>query len=854
MTITESYTNTDDTDTGDIQDSQYYSQTFKAGFSGSRHNFIPSWVSIICMNAGGWGGASANLAIVKIMAIDSDFEPIPNIVYASSAKICKDLPIYGSPDWVWFPFKNNDNIASPLSKDTKYGLVLSGTGSFALGRSWMARYDIDGTYSGQLLTRDPFTTVWNAIPGSLIFKISGLITPYEYGRLENDPTNATYEGRLIYEANIICSSAANTFSDTASIRYCDIPITGGRITKDQIVFEISANIDSYNNNLFPATIKSDTYDKYNPKLMVGIYDSNSPNSYDYNPMFGLEFCLFPKYKHLHGDVRNGTYGVHGSGNYIATSCWYGNQNLYLYKLINGKLNLEDVISAPGYQRNLNVGKYIHLCRMTNGIAAYSFTGSELIYLNEWDDNYNSLEDVWTSGQYVFLADGYAGEKVLRFDGLTYTSIYEKRTGAGPTYYWDVWSDGKYFYFASDKSGLSAYTFSTGTSTLHYLDHEECGACYDVYGDGKYIYVTCTSGLRAYTFNGQSLTLSGSLVSGNSWRYYGISADDKYIYTTFGNKGTYIYSFDGANFNLIDKNNDYETAYHIYSHNYNVYTASYGQYETSELHYGYMPKYSVRPFLSKDITSSNPTNPEYQCGLWTMTGSASYKCELLGTNFNFYVDRVLNQTWDISNITLDGNYKFGLGNTYDWDTFRFQVIDATGDSIYMGSSNLPSISGSISWLKTYAIPDQYLATSIDSGVNWTIDNTNQLVYEIGWNQDYVWGESNSQTSIDNFGLHYYSVSEPLLTTYTDVLNYANNIRDTYLSGITKGSLIINGRTDITLDSKFALYGSNLNIDDEFIISEFTHSIDNRGFTTNIAYGEAPYNIAIKLANVEKELFL
>jgi len=265
-------------------------------------------------------------------------------------------------------------------------------------------------------------------------------------------------------------------------------------------------------------------------------------------------------------------------------------------------------------------------------------------------------------------------------------------------------------------------------------------------------------------------------------------------------------------------------------------------------YGFVDK-AVRPVLCTNIDDSTPQNPQYVTGDWFATGAKTYKCQLDGSNFLFYIDGSLKQTWDVSNVTLNGNYKFGAGNEYDWSGFRFILVDGAGCKYSSGT--IGEISGNIKYISVPAT-DLILSRSTDSGQTWTNDSSKHLLYSIGWNYDNVRGEAESDT-IDKYGKHFYKVNENLLNTYVDCENYAERLMDTYQSGISTGEITIDGRTDVDIKTKFRYSGTNLDLKDKFVISQYEQIFDKDGFRTKIIYGEAPYDIARKVANLESEVY-
>ena len=262
-------------------------------------------------------------------------------------------------------------------------------------------------------------------------------------------------------------------------------------------------------------------------------------------------------------------------------------------------------------------------------------------------------------------------------------------------------------------------------------------------------------------------------------------------------------------------------------------------------------YGVRPFFSNDITKKSTNNPQYFGGDWIPIGTKTYECKLSDNLLTFYVDGSIKNYIYLDYLTLDGNYKFGKGNYYDWSGYRIQLIDSASGSkgeIF----KLGGISGNISYIKLEGV-DEHLSISTDSGNNWSNEVDKSLLYSIGWNYDNVRGEASDNVSINKYGEHFYKVSEPLLTTYTDCENYADRLVDIYKSGIATGEITINGRTDVDIKTKFKFNGTNLDIEDNFVISQYEQIFDKDGFRTKIIYGEAPYDIARKVANLESEVY-
>ena len=112
--------------------------------------------------------------------------------------------------------------------------------------------------------------------------------------------------------------------------------------------------------------------------------------------------------------------------------------------------------------------------------------------------------------------------------------------------------------------------NTNAGTL--VDSIDNGGYYDdVWGDGTFIYAACgESGIRAYRFDGSTLTNVGSVDDGGNYR--AVCGNDSFIYAARAIDGIRAYTFDGSSFSGID-NADYGGNYYdIYYNNSFIYVA------------------------------------------------------------------------------------------------------------------------------------------------------------------------------------------------------------------------------------------------------------------------------------------
>jgi len=262
---------------------------------------------------------------------------------------------------------------------------------------------------------------------------------------------------------------------------------------------------------------------------------------------------------------------------------------------------------------------------------------------------------------------------------------------------------------------------------------------------------------------------------------------------------------------------------------------------------------VRAFVMVDLTEHDTAKPQVKFGAWQPTGSSTYRCMISGLKLYFYIDETLKDTINLSDLTLDQNIKFGRGSPHNFNTLVFRMIDTAYSSqgVVASSGAFPWISGAL-W--EYSVEDlaQGLKVSYDSGSSWTLHPDKKLDLVLGWNYDYVTGRYKDSGSIQTYGPHFYKVSEPLITTRDDARTLARRYVETYKDGIKTGSVTIKGKTDISLSNKFRLYLPEVGINETLVIASYQQRIDKNGFTTRINYGTVPYDIAAKVARLERKI--
>jgi len=260
---------------------------------------------------------------------------------------------------------------------------------------------------------------------------------------------------------------------------------------------------------------------------------------------------------------------------------------------------------------------------------------------------------------------------------------------------------------------------------------------------------------------------------------------------------------------------------------------------------------VRAFVSTWIRMKKGTYPQHKTTLWFPTGSSSYTCRISGNKLYFYIDGEFKDAIKLEDLTLDGNVQFGDGRPHNFSTLRFSLID-TACSGQGDVGDFAHISGAVTWLHVKDIAKS-LYYSTDSGSSWSQDPNHKLDVILGFNYDNITGLYADSGSIEKYGLHFQRRSEDLIVNRNDAETLARTIVETYKDGLYTGSITIYGVTGISLNSKFRLKLPHLGFNENLNIVSYKHRIDKSGFTTTINFGSEPYDIAVKVARLEREVF-
>lgn len=239
--------------------------------------------------------------------------------------------------------------------------------------------------------------------------------------------------------------------------------------------------------------------------------------------------------------------------------------------LNGNLinKGNDSISSYGFQYGLTTSYSGGYIPSSNLVPGFSIIDKQ----NERNGNFG----VWGDGTYLYATNNGFGNSSLyaySFNGieLTLLDTYWDVTGD----YRNIWGDGTYLYVSAMGGGIRAFSFDGATLTLN-GSKDDGGDYYDVYGDGTYIYTSCTaSGIRAYTFDGVTNTFTLVDTQDDGADYFGVWTDGSYIYSIYQNfggaGGIRAYTFIGSNFVLKDTQSDGNNYLNVWGDGTYIYTA------------------------------------------------------------------------------------------------------------------------------------------------------------------------------------------------------------------------------------------------------------------------------------------
>ena len=145
-------------------------------------------------------------------------------------------------------------------------------------------------------------------------------------------------------------------------------------------------------------------------------------------------------------------------------------------------------------------------------------------------------------------------------------------------------------------------------------------------------------------------------------------------------------------------------------------------------------------------------------------------------------------------------------------------------------------------------------SYDSGSTWHQVGSSQrnISYYVAFDKESVTGVYYDQDSINKYGIRFKKITDSSITSAELALQKAKALVEQYSEVKAKGNVTILGNVDIDLSSILKLNLPSYGLSGQFDVRAFTHIIDNRGFRTRIQFTSHEYDIAAKVARLEKKV--
>lgn len=276
------------------------------------------------------------------------------------------------------------------------------------------------------------------------------------------------------------------------------------------------------------------------------------------------------------DTPGATIDVWDDGEYIYVADWNGGARAYSFD--GSTFTEEGTFAMPNATGVWGDGTHVYVTDSGNGVYALTFDGSTFTQVDTFNTP-GAANDVWGNGTYIYVADGTSGIRAYSGFECTFsealpTPTYDyfdpeaancKVNEGGPFNLVDsdnaggtltargVWSNNDYIFVADNTNNIRAYTFNGSTLTLR-TTHALPGPTEKVWGDEHYIYVSDQwYDLVVMTYNGTSFTEVARYDVTTSFVYDAWS-DGEYIYTASAGDGIQAYTFNGASLSLIDTYN------------------------------------------------------------------------------------------------------------------------------------------------------------------------------------------------------------------------------------------------------------------------------------------------------------
>ena len=303
-------------------------------------------------------------------------------------------------------------------------------------------------------------------------------------------------------------------------------------------------------------------------------------------------------------------------------------------------------------------------------------------------------ELFTDGSYLHVVDN-SSIRSYTFDGTNFTLVDSQvHTNCEA-----VWSDGTYTYVV-DRGGANTLTGYTMNAGAYEWSGFPAGSAptialtdgYDVWGDGTYIYVADGSGgLKAYSFDGTSFTLEGSVTMGGD--VDGVHCYDGLIYAASANV-LFVYKFDGSTFTK-QHNDDYgfsSGSYGVFADSSGAYVARAGSGVTV-LGYG-LSAYSMDAagaFTELEVLSvPMDASAIYTDGTFVYVGT---RTEIRVYTFDGSAFTYKSAILAEANAALwhDGTYLYALGRNTT-NNYRLQAFTVSAAGVLTALANTNALAG------------------------------------------------------------------------------------------------------------------------------------------------------------------
>ena len=210
------------------------------------------------------------------------------------------------------------------------------------------------------------------------------------------------------------------------------------------------------------------------------------------------------------------------------------------------VNINNPAATNSFEHVFGDDFYIYAIDGVGAAATITAFDHDGIFLTSFSTNTANTTDIWSDGQYIYLARSADGLTVLDFDGSSFSSI---DTIAGNIR--GVSGDDDYIYAGDSSNNIQAYTFDGSTLSTAGSAFAVGGTFSSIHVD-EYtgdIFVTNNADVQAFTFDGSSFTAAGT-DTGGAANIVDVATDAGYVFTAGNADGITAYTYDGSTFTNV----------------------------------------------------------------------------------------------------------------------------------------------------------------------------------------------------------------------------------------------------------------------------------------------------------------